>query len=80
MEGGGGGVQEGRHIDNECMRSQGRIRIFQKGVFLTRDMKRGGGGRRAACRTMIYKFVCVIVRGGGAGGGNWCQRGGISYE
>ena len=24
--GGGGGLREGRHIDNECMRSQGRIR------------------------------------------------------
>ena len=53
----------GRHIDNECMRSQGRIQDFPKGG--------------AAYHTMIHIFVCVRVRhsawevehGGGGGGG-----------
>ena len=36
---------EGRHIDNECMRSQGRIQDFSKmGSLDPQYKKRGGGG------------------------------------
>ena len=42
---GGAVLLEGRHIDNECMRSQGRIRKAGGGAVRFRPIqKRGGGG------------------------------------
>ena len=82
--GGGGGLREGRHIDNECMRRQGRIRKAggeggeRGGVVLSvlGPIRKVGRGGRAACRTMIYILVCKHVRGEWSGG----EEGGISYE
>ena len=81
--GGGGGavLREGRHIDNECLRSQGRIQKAGGGgggvLSVLGPIRKVGRGGRAACRTMIYILVCKHVRdsawgverGGGGGGG-----------
>ena len=93
MAKGGAVLLEGRHIDKECMRSQGQIRKAGGGgggggaVRFRPDTKNGGGGG-TACRTMIYILVCVrardsawgMERGRGGGGRQLVPEGGISYE
>ena len=50
--GGGGGLREGRHIDNECMRSQGRIR------------KAGGEGGEGGGVLSVLGPIRKVGRGG----------------
>ena len=69
LRGGGGGavLLEGRHIDNECMRSQGRIRKAGGGGAAVRFrpiQKRGGGG--GGC---VLSVLGPIRKAGGEGGG-----------
>ena len=79
LRGGGGAVlREGRHIDNECMRSQGQIRKAGGGGG-------GGGGLLSASRPMRKAGwergvlsasgpIRKVGGGGGGAGGNWSQR------
>ena len=68
---GGAVLLEGRHIDNECMRSQGRIQKAGGGgggvlSVLGPIQKRGGGGS-------AVRFRPDSRAGGGGGGGAACR-------
>ena len=70
-----------RHIDIECLLSQGRIRKAGRGggggvLSVLGPLRKVGSGRGggAACRTMIYILVCKHMRDsawGVDGGGGW---------
>ena len=79
-KGGGGGaiLREGRHIDNECMLSQGRIRKAGGGGGgggVLSDAKSGGERRVLSASDPIRK----VGGGGGGGGGLLAVRRFISW-